>query len=370
MENMVIDYAKILGKNNVYEGKRVLVTGNTGFKGSWLSLWLNNLGAKVIGYALEPPTVPSLFEICKLDKKLNSIIGDIRDYEALKSIFKKYEPEIVFHMAAQSLVRYSYKNPLETFETNIMGTANLLEVCRHTPSVKVIVNITSDKCYENQGLVRGYRESDPMGGYDPYSSSKGCAELISSSYSKSYFSPEDSNLGALLASARAGNVIGGGDWGEDRLIPDCVRALSKNKSIAVRCPDSIRPWQHILDALYGYLLLGQCLYRSDTTFVGGWNFGPDDEGVKPVRWLVDYLIEMWGDNASWAIDQNVHPYEAHCLKLDCSKAKSKLGWYPRWNLQLSIQKTIEWYKAYFKGNDMLDITINQINSYENCIKSN
>lgn len=355
---------------NFWRDKKVFITGHTGFKGSWLSLWLNKLGADVIGYALEPPTTPNLFEICKLDKKVNSIIGDIRDYKVLKSIFKKYEPEIVFHMAAQSLVRYSYKNPLETYETNIMGTANLLEACRHTSSVRAIVNITSDKCYENQEQALSYKESDPMGGYDPYSSSKGCAELISAAYTKSYFNPEDPNSGTLLASVRAGNVIGGGDWGEDRLIPDCIRALSKNKPVVVRCPDAIRPWQHILEALYGYLLLGQCLYQGNATFAGGWNFGPDDEGVKPVRWLVEHVVEMWGDNAFWMIDQNDHPYEAHCLKLDCSKAKSELGWYPRWNLQLSIQKTIEWYKTYFEGNDMLDITINQIDSYENYIKSN
>jgi len=355
--------------SNIYNGKRVLITGHTGFKGSWLSIWLNELGANVIGYALNPPTTPSLFEVCDLKKKVTSIIGDIRNLKMLRDVFEKYQPEIVFHMAAQSLVRYSYKKPVETYETNIIGTVNLLEVCRHTPSVRVIVNITSDKCYENRDQVCGYKEDDPMGGYDPYSSSKGCAELITNAYLKSFFNPENfKEHGKCLASVRAGNVIGGGDWAEDRLIPDCIKALLENKPIVVRDPDAVRPWQHVLEPLFGYLLLAQHLYQDGPIFSGAWNFGPDDNDVKPVRWLVKQVTEMWGNNASWEIDQGNNPHEAHYLKLDCSKAKSKLDWHPRWNLKLALDKTIEWYKAYCNHEDMLNITINQIKSYEKCIQ--
>lgn len=355
--------------NNFYHNKRILITGHTGFKGSWLSLWLSDLSANVIGYALKPPTTPSLFEVCAIEKKVISIIGDIRNLKMLRNVFEEYQPEIVFHMAAQSLVRYSYREPIETYETNIMGTVNLLEVCRHTPSIRVIVNITSDKCYENRELDCGYKENDPMGGYDPYSSSKGCAELITAAYIKSYFNPEDyEKHGVSLSSVRAGNVIGGGDWAEDRLIPDCIKALLKNKPIMVRYPDAVRPWQHVLEPLFGYLLLAQRLYQNGPTFSGGWNFGPDDRDAKPVRWLVERMTEMWGNNAGWEIDKNDNPYEAHYLKLDCSKAKSKLGWYPRWNLELALDKTIEWYKAYCNHEDMLNITINQIKNYEKYIQ--
>lgn len=353
---------------NFWKDKKVIITGHTGFKGSWLSLWLNKLGANVIGYSLKPPTKPNLFEICKLEEQMTSIIGDIRDYKTLKNIFKKYKPQIVFHMAAQSLVRYSYKEPIETYETNVMGTVNLLEACRHTSSVRAVVNTTSDKCYENKGQVSGYKESDPMGGFDPYSSSKGCAELITLAYIRSFFNHGGPKSKTFLASVRAGNVIGGGDWGEDRLIPDCIKALSKNMAVVIRHPDAVRPWQHVLDALYGYLLLGYHLYWGEAEFTGGWNFGPDNESTKPVKWVAEQVVDIWGDSASWVVDKNINPYEAHYLKLDCSKAKSKLGWSSQWSLKLSIQKTIEWYKAYFKNNDMLDIVINQIKSYEDCIK--
>lgn len=353
---------------NFWKDKKVLITGHTGFKGSWLSLWLSKLGANVIGYSLEPPTKPNLFEICKLEERITSIVGDIRDYNTLKNVFGKYKPQIVFHMAAQSLVRYSYKKPIETYETNVMGTVNLFEACRHTSSVRAIVNTTSDKCYENKGQILGYKESDPMGGYDPYSSSKGCAELITSAYIRSFFNPKSSEPKKYLASVRAGNVIGGGDWGEDRLIPDCIKALSKDKPIIIRYPDAVRPWQHILDALYGYLLLGYHLYREEAEFTGGWNFGPDGKNTKPVKWVAEQVVNIWGDGANWIVDENINPYEAHYLKLDCSKAKLKLGWHPHWSLKLSIQKTIEWYKDYFENHDMLDITINQIKNYEDYIK--
>lgn len=355
--------------SNIYNGKRVLITGHTGFKGSWLSIWLNEVGANVIGYALNPPTTPSLFEVCDLEKKVTSIVGDIRNPRMLRDVLEKYQPEIVFHMAAQSLVRYSYKEPVETYETNTMGTVNLFEVCRHTPSVRVIINITSDKCYENRELDCSYKENDPMGGYDPYSSSKGCAELITNAYLKSFFNPENfKEHGKCLASVRAGNAVGGGDWGEDRLIPDCIKALLKNKPTVVRDPNAVRPWQHVLEPLFGYLLLAQRLYQDGPRFTGGWNFGPDDKDAKPVRWLVERMAEMWGNNASWEIDQGNNPYEAHFLKLDCSKAKSKLGWHPRWNLKLALKKTVEWFKAYCNHEDMLNITISQIKSYEKCIQ--
>lgn len=355
--------------NNFYSGKRILITGHTGFKGSWLSICLRELGANVVGYALEPSTTPSLFEICNLEDRITSIIGDIRNLKMLKDIFAKHQPEIVFHMAAQSLVKYSYKEPVETYETNVMGTVNTLEVCRHTPSVRVIVNITSDKCYENRECICSYKEDDPMGGYDPYSSSKGCAELVTGAYLKSFFNFENQKKhSAFLASVRAGNVIGGGDWSEDRLIPDCIKALVKNKPVVIRYPDAVRPWQHVLEPLFGYLLLAQRLYQDGLAFSGAWNFGPDDEGAKPVRWLVERIIEAWSNNVSWTIDQGNNPYEAHYLKLDCSKAKSKLGWYPQWDLKLALEKTIDWYKAYANREDMVHVTIDQIQDYEKCIQ--
>jgi len=351
--------------NNFYEGKRVLITGHTGFKGSWLSIWLCELGADVIGYALNPPTKPSLFEVCKLEEKVTSITGDVRNYKLLKDVFEKYQPEIVFHMAAQSLVRCSYLQPVETYETNIMGTVNLLESCRCIQSVRVVVNITSDKCYENKERKHRYRETESMGGYDPYSSSKGCAELVTSAYRNSFFNPKDfaKTHNVALASVRAGNVIGGGDWAEDRLIPDCMRALMDNKPIVIRYPDAVRPWQHVLEPLYGYLLLAQRLYIGGSKYVGAWNFGPDDKDAKPVRWLVKQVIEMWGNNASWEIDPGEHPHEANYIKLDCSKAKSKLGWHPQWNINQSLEKTIQWYKAYCNRGYMLDFTSSQIKSY-------
>jgi CDP-glucose 4,6-dehydratase len=354
--------------NNFYNKKRILITGHTGFKGSWLTMWLNKLGAEVVGYALAPSASRAPFVICGLDKKVDSIIADVRDSKTLIEVFHKYQPEIVFHMAAQALVRYSYREPVKTYETNIMGTVNLFEACRSTPSVKAIINITSDKCYENRKLDRGYKENDPMGGYDPYSSSKGCSELITNAYIKSYFNPDNYNEhNVSLASVRAGNVIGGGDWAEDRLVPDCIRALIKNKSIRLRYPNSIRPWQHVLDPLCGYLLLGQFLYQEGPTFCGAWNFGPDDENVKPAKWVAEYISEKWGSKSAWETSVRDHPHEAIWLKLDSSKAKSKLDWLPRWNLPLSLEKTVEWYKAYCNQEDMLTYSLDQIKSYENNI---
>lgn len=353
-----------------WKDKKVLITGHTGFKGGWLALWLKSMGAVTIGYALPPPTNPSLFETCRISKMINSIHGDIRDSKTLKKIFKEYKPEIVFHMAAQSIVRVSYREPVETYETNVMGTVNLFEACRHIPSVKVIVNITSDKCYENKERVLGYREDDAMGGYDPYSSSKGCAELVTSAYIKSYFNPDKyREHGKSVASVRAGNVIGGGDWAEDRLIPDCIRAFMSGQIPEIRYPDAVRPWQHVFEPLYGYLLLGQRLYEDGTKFTGAWNFGPDDSDAKPVRWIVEQIILMWGDNVSWRISGGEQPHEAHHLKLDCSKAKTGLDWHPCWDLRAGLQKTIEWYKAYRSNEDMLNFSMEQIKSYEEDLKN-
>jgi len=355
--------------NNFYLGKKVLITGHTGFKGSWLSCWLHELGAHVVGYALKPSTTPNLFEICNLEKKVTSITGDVRDAHKLKIVMEKYKPEIVFHLAAQPLVRYSYKEPVETYETNVMGTVNLLEACRHIPSVRVIIVVTSDKCYENHEWVRGYREDDSLGGYDPYSSSKGCAELISNAYVRSFFNPDNyEKHGVALATVRAGNVLGGGDWTEDRIIPDCIKALSENKPIVLRYPEAIRPWQHVLEPLYGYLLLGRHLYESGQEFVGAWNFGSDDRDAKSVRWVVEQITKMWGAPLPITIKQGGNPHEAKYLKLDCSKAKTKLDWYPIWDLNHALRKTVEWYKAYYNQENMINITLRQIRTYEESVQ--
>jgi CDP-glucose 4,6-dehydratase len=351
--------------NDIYKDKRILITGHTGFKGSWLSIWLHRLNAEVIGYALGPPTNPSLFDISGIGNKIISIRGDVRDRKVLRDVFERYQPEIVFHMAAQSLVRCSYKEPVKTYETNIMGTVNVLEVCRHSPSVKTIVNITSDKCYENRELARGYTENDAMGGFDPYSSSKGCAELITSAYTRSYFNPDSyGKHGKLLTSVRAGNIIGGGDWAEDRLIPDCIRAFEAKKPVTIRYPNAVRPWQHVLEPLSGYLLLAQQLYIGKTTYVGAWNFGPDDKDARSVKWLVEYITKKLEGSSSWIVDKGENPYEGIYLTLDCSKSRSRLGWHPSWNLEIALDKTIEWYKAYFNHEDMLNVTIEQIENYE------
>ena len=285
--------------DNFWRGKRVFMTGHTGFKGSWLSLWLQSMGAQVVGYALAPPTNPSLFEVAEVGKGMTSIIGDIRDLEKLRAVFTEHKPDIVIHMAAQPLVRYSYIEPVETYATNVMGTVNLLEAVRSTPSVKAVVNITSDKCYENREWVWGYRENEAMGGYDPYSSSKGCAELVASAYRNSYFHPDKyQQHGVAIASARAGNVIGGGDWAGDRLIPDILRAIVLGEPVHIRSPHAIRPWQHVLEPLSGYLQLAQKLYTDGTAYAEGWNFGPNEEDAKPVQWIVEKLTESWGEGSS------------------------------------------------------------------------
>lgn len=351
-----------------WHGKRVLMTGHTGFKGSWLSLWLQSMGAQVTGYSLNPPTNPSLFEVAEVGKGMVSIIGDIRDLEKLRAAFTEHKPEIVIHMAAQPLVRYSYIEPVETYSTNVMGTVNLLEAVRNTPSVKTVVNITSDKCYENREWVWGYRENEAMGGYDPYSSSKGCAELVASAYRNSYFNPEKyQEHGVAIASARAGNVIGGGDWAGDRLIPDILRAIMQGKPVNIRSPHAIRPWQHVLEPLAGYLQLAQKLYEEGPAYAEGWNFGPNDEDAKPVQWIVESLTKSWGEGASWILDGGNHPHEAHYLKLDCSKAKTRLNWQPRWRLENALGAIIDWHRAHRDNKNMREITLQQIQNFSSPI---
>ena len=349
---------------NIYQNRRVLITGHTGFKGSWLCLLLNQLGADVYGYALEPPTNPSLFKETKIDELITSFIGDIRDLSYLQEVMQKIQPEIVIHMAAQPLVRESYRIPVETYAINVMGTVHLLEACRHTNSVKAIVNVTTDKCYENKEWHWGYRENEPMGGYDPYSNSKGCSELVTSSYRNSYFNPlKYQEHEVAVASARAGNVIGGGDWADDRLIPDFIRAISKGEKVKIRSPYSIRPWQHVLEPLTGYLTLGAKLYTEGATYAQGWNFGPDDNDAQNVEWITKTICELWGEGASFSIDTNPQPHEANYLKLDCSKAKAELGWVPKWNIETTLKTIVDWNKAFLSGENIREVTIDQINQF-------
>lgn len=347
-----------------WQGKRVLLTGHTGFKGSWLSLWLQSMGAQVTGYALPPPTEPSLYEVAGVGQGMAGVIGDVRDLPHLQAVFAEHKPEIVIHMAAQPLVRRSYSEPVETYSTNVMGTVNLLEAVRHAGGVKAVVNVTSDKCYENREWVWGYRENEAMGGYDPYSNSKGCAELVTAAYRNSYFHPDKHAAhGVSVASGRAGNVIGGGDWAEDRLIPDIMRAIAQGAPVRIRNPHAIRPWQHVLEPLSGYLALAQTLYEQGAGNAEGWNFGPDDEDARPVQWIVERLTGSWGEGARWVLDGGEHPHEAHYLKLDCSKAKSRLGWHPRWHLADALDAIVEWHRGYREGWDMRELTLRQIGAY-------
>jgi CDP-glucose 4,6-dehydratase len=358
--------------HSIYKGRKILLTGHTGFKGSWLTLWLKHLGAEVIGYSLKPPTNPSLFEILKLEKEIIHIIGDIRDEKRLKDIFKKYQPDIVIHMAAQPLVRYSYINPKETYETNVIGTLNVFEAVKETDSVRVVINVTSDKCYENKEWVYGYRENDPMGGYDPYSSSKGCAELLTSAYRNSFFNPKDygKTHNIALASVRAGNVIGGGDWAEDRLIPDCIKALSRNEIIYIRNPNAIRPWQHVLEPLSGYLWLGALMWKNPTKYSEGWNFGPNDEDILTVEEIVKDVIKIWG-NGEYKVNSENKFHEARLLKLDISKAHFYLKWKPVYDAKTALQETINWYKTYFSNpKNIYEFTVQQLLKYINEAKNN
>jgi len=344
-----------------WRGKRVLVTGHTGFKGSWLCLWLGRLGAEVHGLALPPPTTPALFEEARVASSLaSSHIGDIRDFGAVKAAFEAAKPEIVIHMAAQPLVKYSYREPIETYATNVLGTVHVLEAARQVGTVRAFVSVTTDKCYENREWVWGYREDEPMGGYDPYSSSKGCAELVTSAYRRSFMTKE----GIALASARAGNVIGGGDWAADRLVPDILRAIGDNQPVLIRNPHAIRPWQHVLEPLSGYMTLAERLCGTDgQSFAGGWNFGPWDEDARPVQWIVERMVAGWGDNARWQRDGLDHPHEAGYLKLDISKASAFLNWRPRWALSVALEKIIEWHRGWLAGNDPKEICLAQIEAF-------
>jgi CDP-glucose 4,6-dehydratase len=348
-----------------WKDRKVLVTGHTGFKGSWLSLWLEALGAEPVGYSIGVPTVPSLYELAHVADDMTAITGDVRDLDHLKAVMAKHKPDIVIHMAAQSLVRLSYEDPIETYSTNIMGTVNVLEAVNRSDSVRALLVITSDKCYENQDWVWGYRETDPMGGHDPYSSSKGCAELVTSAYIRSFFSKKQSRTTPVfVASTRAGNVIGGGDWASDRLVPDIMRAILRKQPVVIRYPQAVRPWQHVLEPLRGYLVLAEKLWDQGVEFVGAWNFGPNDDDARPVSVVTEALTTLWGKNASWKTDTIEHPYEAKYLKLDCSKARSLLRWNPVLNIEQSLVWIVEWYRAYSRGEDMRKITQNQIARYE------
>lgn len=343
-----------------WSSKKVFITGHTGFKGSWLSLWLQRMGAEVHGYALKPPTSPNLYTVAKVETEIaSSKIADIRDNSALTKAMQLAKPDIVFHLAAQPLVRYSYTNPVETYAVNVMGTVNLLEAVRQTKTVQAVVNITTDKCYENREWVWPYRENEAMGGYDPYSSSKGCSELVTSAYRRSFLT----EAGIALASARAGNVIGGGDWAQDRLIPDFLRSIDAGKTLVIRSPNAIRPWQHVLEPLSGYLMLAEQLFTKGNEFAEGWNFGPADQDARTVEWIVKYLVDRT-PGSSWELDRNPQLHEANHLKLDSSKANKILNWQPRWKLQTSLQHVLDWHTNWKLGADMHDYTLAQIETYQ------
>jgi CDP-glucose 4,6-dehydratase len=348
-----------------WKGRKVFVTGHTGFKGSWLSLWLEMLGADATGYALDPPTQPSLFEQAKLGEVIRTIRGDIRDFDNLKKTISEAKPEVILHMAAQSVVKRGYDDPIETYSSNVMGTVNVFEAVRQLGHHCTIVNVTSDKCYANQEWVWGYRETEPMGGRDPYSNSKGCAELVATAFSESYFAPSEfSKHGVALGSARAGNAIGGGDWTDNQLIPDLMRAFLGGTPCLIRNPLAYRPWQFLLEPLRGYLLLAEKLTENPEKFTGGWNFGPQDTDAKPVGWISDELVRLWGDKASWSLDSASHPHEAHALMLDAAKAKTYLGWRPALPLSEALSWIVEWYRAFQGGSDPSSFTRAQIQRYE------
>jgi CDP-glucose 4,6-dehydratase len=348
-----------------WRSKRVLITGHTGFKGSWLALWLQRLGAEVTGFALAPPTTPSLFEAAGVAAGMTSFVGDVRDLAALVRVVREFRPEVVLHLAAQSLVRASYESPVETYATNVMGTVHVLEAARQVSGVRVVVNVTTDKCYANQEWIWGYRENEPMGGRDPYSSSKGCAELVTAAYRDSFFAPSSAgDYGVSLASARAGNVIGGGDWARDRLVPDVITAVAAGRPVLIRNPDAVRPWQHVLDPLAGYLRLAARLWTDPATTVGAWNFGPDADGARPVAWVVDAIVAGWGEGARWERDTRLQPHEANFLKLDSTKARSLLGWRPRLDTADAVEWVVSWHKAYERHQPARELVLADIARYE------
>jgi CDP-glucose 4,6-dehydratase len=343
-----------------WAGRRVLVTGHTGFKGSWLSLWLHALGAEVTGYALPPPTAPSLFAAARIGELVRHVEGDVRDPAALREAVAEARPQAIFHLAAQPLVRLSYEQPVETYATNVMGAVHLLETARQVAGVEAVVCVTSDKCYENREWVWPYRETDPMGGHDPYSSSKGCAELVAAAYRNSFFS----SGGPALATVRAGNVIGGGDWAVDRLVPDLVRAFEAGASPLIRSPEAVRPWQHVLEALGGYLMIGERLLAGDRTFADAWNFGPSDEDARPVAWIVERMRAAWGGAGRAIADTGPRPHEAGLLRLDTSKARTALGWRPKLALDQALEWIVAWHKAVAAGADARAVTQAQIADYQ------
>jgi CDP-glucose 4,6-dehydratase len=348
-----------------WAGRRVLITGHTGFKGGWLSLWLQRKGAELCGIALDPPSMESLFQDAKVGQGMHSVIGDIRNADLLKQTFAEHRPEIVFHLAAQPLVRASYDDPLGTYATNVMGTANVLDAARHTSTVRAIVVITTDKCYENHEWVWPYRESDRLGGYDPYSNSKACAELVVSSYRNSFFNPASyTRHGVALASVRAGNVIGGGDWAEDRLVPDIIRAFIQDRPVQIRNPHAVRPWQHVLEPLRGYLAVAESLCEKGTADGEPWNFGPEQTDAQPVEWIVNQMKQLWSGSAQWERNEAPQPHEASYLKLDWSKAAERLGWQPRLRLKQALALTVQWYRAKLEGQEMGAFTGGQIEQYE------
>src|ERR1700730_7572241 len=360
-------------KPEFWRGKRVLVTGHTGFKGSWLSLWRESLGAETVGYALAPPTQPNLYDLASVMNGMKSILGDVLDLEHLRSVVREHSPEIVFHLAAQSLVRRSYDDPIGTYATNVLGTAHILEAVRDIPSVRAIVIVTTDKCYENREDQRGHRETDRLGGDDPYAISKAAAELVTVAYRKSFFIGGKNQTKAGVASARAGNVIGGGDWAADRLIPDVMRAVLGDRELLIRHPHAVRPWQHVLDPLCGYLALAEKLWEHPERFSESWNFGPDESQTLSVSSVLERLRDLWGPGISWSFDDGTHPHEAQYLKLDCTKAKVELGWEPQWNLNSALEATVRWYKTYqsFRASqthqDLRSVAEEQIRSYQSTL---
>jgi CDP-glucose 4,6-dehydratase len=352
-------------KATTWRGRRVFLTGHTGFKGGWLALWLSRLGAKVRGYALDPCTEPNIFKLVSLGAVVDDVRGDVRDYSKLEAAMREFRPDVVFHLAAQPVVRRSYVDPVGTYGTNVMGTVHVMEAIRKTPSVRAVVCVTTDKCYLNQGWIWPYRETDPLGGYDPYASSKACAEIVSAAYRSSFF-PLDrlQEHHVAVATARAGNVIGGGDWTEDRLIPDLVRGFVSGQPVLIRRPNAIRPWQHVLESLRGYLMLAEELLAQDAKVASSYNFGPSDEDIWPVERIATKLVQMWGNGASWIRDPIPGTHEDHVLRLDASKARIELGWKPRLNIETALEWTMAWYRAWNQGDNMAEFTAKQIVEYE------
>ena len=353
----------------IWQGKKVFLTGHTGFKGGWLALWLAQLGATVRGYSLDPATEPNLLTVARIPSVIEDLRGDIRDAASLNKAMHHFAPEVVFHLAAQPLVRYSYEDPIGTYETNVIGTARVLDAVRHCPSVRAVVSVTTDKCYENREWLWGYRETDPLGGYDPYSSSKACAEIVSAAFRSSYFPPGGLNQPdghtTGIATARAGNVIGGGDWSVDRLLPDLIRGFSSGQPVPIRRPHSIRPWQHVLEPVHGYILLAEHLLTNDAArYATAFNFGPHEDDAQPVQWIVEKMTQFWGGNASWVLDHDPSVHEAGYLKLDASRARAELGWQPRLRLETALEWLVTWYKAALAHNDLQALTLGQISEYQ------